>query len=224
MKKAILLPILALALAGLSPQAAQAQGTVYVSSLGLPSTGSAPVGNDSWLAEDIRTGTNADGYLLNSVQLALTNASGNPSGFSAMIYNVNPLIVSGAAPGINLGTLNGSLDPVAAGIYTYSPASSLTLSPSPEYFIVLTAGTGVSDGAYQWSNTSTRAPTLSGGWNGNHILLSSSDGAKWGPGPGYAQFAIAAIAVPEPSTLALLVLGGFFLVRHRRKPQAAGTA
>jgi hypothetical protein len=221
MKKDIL-AILALALALSLPQAAQAQGTVYVSSLGLPSAGSGSAGSDSWLAADFETGTNAGGYLLNSVQLALTNASGNPSGFTAMIYNVNPNIIAGAAPGSSLGTLNGSLDPVASGIYTYIPASSLTLSPTTEYFIVLTAGTGVADGAYEWSYTSTHAPTLSGGWYGDHILLSSSDGLRWGPGPGYAQFAISATAVPEPSTLGLLALGGSLLVWHCRKAKAAG--
>jgi hypothetical protein len=217
MKKNIMLAILAFPLAGVSPQAAHAQGTVYVSSLGLPSTGSASVGSDSWLAADFGTGTNAGGYLLNSVQLALTNASGNPSGFTAMIYNVNPKSTAGAEPGSSLGTLNGSLEPVAGGIYTYSPASGLTLSPTTEYFIVLTAGTAVANGAYEWSYTSTRAPTLSGGWNGDHILLSSSDGLRWGPGPGNGQFAISATDVPEPSTLGLLAMAGFFLVRQRRK-------
>ena len=53
MKKIILPAILALALAVLSPRIAQAQGTLYVSSLGLTSSGSSPVGSDSWLATDI---------------------------------------------------------------------------------------------------------------------------------------------------------------------------
>ena len=179
------------------------------------------VGNDSWLAEDFETGTHAGGYLLNSIQLALTNALGNPSGFTAMIYDVNPRIVGGAVPGTSLGTLNGSLDPVAVGIYTYNPASTLTLSPGTTYFIVLTAGTAVADGAYQWSVTSTHAPTVSGGWTGDHNLLSSSDGLNWGPvGLAFAQFAISATAVPEPSTLGLLALGGFFLVWQRWKARA----
>ena len=218
-----MLAIPAFALAVLSPQIAQAQGTLYVSSLGLTSSGSASVGSDSWLATDIRTGTNASGYLLNSVQLALTDASGTPSGFTAMIYNINPRIGVAELPGSSLGTLNGSLDPVAAGVYTYSPASTLTLSPSTTYYIVLTDGTPVADGAYEWSVTSTRAPTLSGGWIGDRILLSSSDGLNWeGQLPNdLPQFAIYATpAVPEPSILGLLALGGFFLVRHRRKAKA----
>jgi hypothetical protein len=221
MKKIIMRAILAFALAVLSPQTAQAQGTLYVSSLGLTSTGSSSVGNDSWLATDFGTGTNAGGYLLNSVQLALGDASGNPSGFTAMIYNVNPHIGTGVFPGNSLGTLNGSLNPVTGGIYTYSPASDLTLSPNTVCFIVLTDGTAVASAAYEWSFTSTHAPTLSGGWQGDDTFLSSSDGLRWGPfSPGYAQFAINGTPVPEPFTLGLLVLGGSFLVWHRRKAKA----
>lgn len=215
------LSILASALVLSSPLIAQAQGTVYVSSLGLTPTGSASVGNDSWLAEDFATGTSAGGYLPSSIQFALSNALGNPSGFTAMIYNVNPHSVAGAVPGSSLGTLNGSLDPVAGGIYTYSPASNLTLLPATTYFIVFTAGTAVANGAYEWSVTSTHAPTLSGGWKGDNVLLSSSDGLNWGPvGLSFAQFAISATAVPEPSALCLLALGGLFLLRHRRKGKA----
>ena len=220
MKRVILLAILAFALAVLSPQLAQAQGTLYVSSLGLTSSGSSSVGSDSWLAADFWTGTNAGGYSLNSFQLALADASGNPSGFTAMLYTE----VGDAAPlpGSSLGTLNGSLSPVTGGIYTYSPASDLALLPNTSYFIVLTAGTAVANGAYEWSFANTFAPTISGGWIGGRILLSSSVGLNWEPVPSaLPQFAIYATpAVPEPSILGLLALGGFFLVRHRRKAKA----
>jgi hypothetical protein len=217
MKNNITLPIVAFALALSWPRVGQAQETIYISSLGLPSTGSAAVGNNSWLATDIYTGPNAGGYLLNSVHLALGDAIGNPSGFTAMIYTATNIIIA-VVPGGSLATLDGSLDPVAGGIYTYTPVSSLLLSPTTEYFIVLTAGTPVANGAYEWSVTSTYAPTVSGGWNGDHIRFSSSDGLEWEPGPsGYLQFAISATAIPEPASVALLALGGFFLVRHRRK-------
>jgi hypothetical protein len=219
MKKIIMPAILALAAAVLSPQLARAQGSLYVSNLGLTSSGSSFVGNDSWLAADFWTGTNAGGYSLNSFQLALADASGNPSGFTAMLYTE----VGDAAPlpGSSLGTLNGFLSPVTGGIYTYSPASDLVLLPNTPYFIVLTAGTAVANGAYEWSFTSTHAPTLSGGWHGDDAFLSSSDGLNWHFNSAYAQFGITVTAVPEPSSLGLLALGGFFLVWHRRKLKAS---
>ena len=218
-----MLAILALAFALLSPQIAQAQGTLYISNLGQTTTGSSPVGNDSWLAADFRTGPNAGGYLLNSVQSALADASGNPNGFTVMLYTA--IVGRAVMPGSSLGTLNGSLDPVAGGIYTYRPASDLALTPSAVYFIVLTAGTAVANGAYEWSFASTYAPILNGVWQGDAAFLSSSDGLIWqGLTGAYAQFGIYATAVPEPSALGSLVLGGFFLLWHRRKAKEFNSA
>ena len=105
-------------------------------------------------------------------------------------------------------------------LYTYSPASDLVLLPNTPYFIVLTAGTAVANGAYEWSFTSAHAPTLSGGWHGDDAFLSSSDGLNWHFNSAYAQFGITVTDVPEPSSLGLLALGGFFLVWHRRKAKA----
>ena len=157
MKKIIVM----FAVAFFATQIIQGQGTTYISNLGYISTGSSSVGSDVWFAADFFTGTNAGGYALNSVQLATTDASGNPSGFTVMLYSS----ISGFAtfPGSNLGTLNGSLNPVTAGTYSYTPASNLTLLPSTSYFIMLTAGTTVANGAYEWSD-SAYPPSSSVGW------------------------------------------------------------
>src|ERR1035441_8828957 len=150
MKRIILLAIPVFALAVLPPQILQAQGTTYLSNLDQSSVGSLPVGSNSWVAAGIYTGTNPGGYVLNSIQLAMTDASGNPSGFMAMLYN--PLHGGPpSGPGTSLVTLNGSLNPVTAGTYTYAAPSNLTLPPHNEYFIVLTAETAVANGAYEWS-------------------------------------------------------------------------
>ncbi len=218
MKKIILLAILAPAAVVWSPHVTRAQGTAYVSNLGFTSSGSLPVASDSWLAGNFITGTNARGYLLNSVRLALGDASGNPSGFTAMLY-ASP--ATGGLPISWVGTLGGSLDPVAAGTYTYSPTSSLTLSPIRVYWVVLTAGTPAADGAYAWSTTAAYPPLSTGGWSGGRDFLSSIDGLNWQSVPGaYAQFAIAATDVPEPGVGTLLVLGllapGWRAARGRR--------
>ena len=73
----------------------------------------------------------------------------NPSGFTVAIYPVYGFPDAPASLGSSLGTLNGSADPSTAGVYSYTPTSSLTLLPNAGYFAVLTAGTAVADGAYE---------------------------------------------------------------------------
>jgi hypothetical protein len=92
----------------------------------------------------------------------MTDASGNPSNFTAMIYTA--VGFSGPNPGSSLGTLDGSLNPVGSGVYTYTDDSNITLSPYGIYFIVLTAGTAIANGAYDWSLTIPNAYNPSGGW------------------------------------------------------------
>jgi hypothetical protein len=221
MKKNII-GIIILMVGLLAPQITRAQGIVYVSNLGQASTGSDSVGSDSWLAMGFDTGTNASGYVLDSVQLGITDATGNPSGFTVMLCAQNYNNPAGPFPGSSLETLNGSANPSTGGIYTYTDASDLILLPSTDYFIVLTAGTTVANGAYEWSvtgigNNSSYNP--SGGWLGGlGPVLHSSNGSSWSDSPGttFAQFAIDATAIPEPSSSLLILLGGGVFIYVRR--------
>ena len=219
MKKIVLLAIPVFALAVLPPQILQAQGTTYLSNLDQSSSGTLAVGSDSWLAAPFGTGFNAGGYVLDSAQLSLTDASGSPSGFAVMIYAAG---ISGPLPVSYLVTLHGSLDPVAAGVYTFTPASTLTLRPGVFYDVVLTAETPIAAGAYEWSFATTSSYNPSGGWFAGLSVLTSGNGSppSWHVSAGnYAQFAINA-SVPEPSALALLALGGFLFFWHRRNAMA----
>lgn len=195
----------------LAPQIMQAQGTLFVSSLSTNSTGSASVGSDSWLAAEFGSGNNIGGYVLNSIQLGMVNASGNPSAFTVMIYAVGNF--PGADnPGTSLGTLSGAADPATTGLYTYTASSGLSLSPSTIYFIVVTAGTTVANGAYNWSE-STYPPSVNNWGVGNGIIRSSNGTSGWSPTPylGIAQFAIYATLVPEPDIIGLFALGGLLV-------------
>jgi hypothetical protein len=133
MKKTILNGVITFAVALLSSQITQAQGTMtYLSNVDQASAGSLAVGSDSWLAAAFQTGTNASGYTLDSIELGMANASGSPSDFTVMLYNFRAGILMKVG---SLGTLDGSLNPTTAGIYTYTPDSSLTLWPNFKYYM-----------------------------------------------------------------------------------------
>ena len=124
----------------LAPQIVRAQGTMtYLSNLDQASAGSLAVGSNSWVAFGFQAGSDASGYVLNSVQLAMTDASGNPSGFTVLLYLATRVPGAGSVwtPASKIGTINNSLSPTTGGIYTFTAVSNLTLTPNSSYFIVL---------------------------------------------------------------------------------------
>jgi len=186
------------------------QGALYLSNLGLTPSGNEAVASDSWLAQSFRTGTNAAGYVLNSFQLLLDQASGSPSGFTVSVYSDLTL-------GTSLGSLSGSTDPSSGGVVTYT-ASDITLLPSTSYSIVVTATTSIAQGYYNWSTTSLGGTAGVDGWlmTGR---LSSTNGSDWNleSRVNPFQMAIYATAIPEPAMLALAALGLTTLSFWRRK-------
>ncbi len=218
MKRIIFSGIAAFVFGVFAPQIGTAQGTTtFVSSISSNATGSVSVGNDSWMAALFYTGNNASGYVFNSVELGMMNDTGNPSGFTVMLYGQSP--PNGATlPGTSLGTLTGSANPATGGVYTYTAPPSLTLSPQTAYFILVTSGTTVANGAYEWSE-SAYPPAINLWGVGNGIMQSSNGGLGWTVTPylGIAQFAIYASPVPEPGVLGLLALGSLLVGFQRWK-------
>jgi hypothetical protein len=211
MKIIILTTYILLALSVSVPKITQAQGTTYLSNLGETSTGSSAVGSDSWLAASFFPGTNSTGYVLDSIQLSMNEATGTPSGFTVMLYSV---ALGSSYPGARLATLSGSPSPSTAGIYTYGAPANVILR-FVGCFIVVTAGTPVTSGAYEWSlpNISDYNPIDGWGIPSSTQFLSAADGSHWNPTSGtQPQFAINATPVPEPGTLGLIAFGGLCLI------------
>ncbi len=213
MKKIIHIILIGMAL--VTAQLANAQSTLYLSNLVEPSVGNASIGSDSWLAESFSTGTNSRGYILNFIQLLMGTASGSPTGFTASLYG------NGSFPGHSLGSLSGSTDPSAAGLFAYT-TSGITLSPSTVYFIVLTAGTPVAQGSYMQKYAASYNYGSDDNWILTQYRYTSADGINWDRGgyPGNGlQFAVNATGVPEPATYVLIGLGFVCLIFCRaRKP------
>jgi hypothetical protein len=220
MKKIVIGGLVGLAIWLLNPQIATAQGTVtYLSNLAQGSTGSVAVGSNSWIAAMFYAGTNPQGYLLNSIQLTMTDGSGNPSGFIVALYSA-PDILGGTRPGSNLGTLSGSANPDIRGVYNYSDSSGLSLSAGMPYFIVITGGTAVANGAYEWSLAGVNSYNPVDGWavtsGVSSDVLESSTGSSWTSlSATYPQFAINATAAPEPGVVGLFALGGLVVCWRR---------
>ncbi len=217
MKKTIFITMV-LAAELFTPSFSQTQGTLYVSNLGQTPTGSGAIGSDSWLAQSFTTGTNSGGYVLNSVQLLMDGASGNPSGFDVSIYNqssTDPIY----PPMNSLGSLSGS-DPSTGGLFTYT-TSGVILSPSTLYYVVVTATTPLAQGAYDWSAVFGPSSISGDGWIINGDYYSSANGLSWQMSRQYTfQSAIYATPIPEPATCALFGLGGLAFLWHRRKAKA----
>ena len=134
-----------------------------------------------------------------------------------MIYS-EKLPAIAILPGSSLGILDGSANPSTADVYTYIPTSSMILLPYTEYFIALTAGTTVANGAYDWSLAGANLYNPTGDWSGSSGgVYTSSNGSSWIPIPAaYPQYAITATPIPEPSPSWLILLGSGVLLYVRR--------
>jgi hypothetical protein len=194
---------------------ARAQGT-FLSNLGQTSSSSLSVADDSWVAASFLAGTNSGGYMLNSIQLFMSASIGTSTGFTVSV-NDN---VGGGIPGGSIGGLTES-DPQTAGVFSYS-SPGIFLQPATQYHIVVSSGTVTNQGAFKWRISNSSSFTATDGWSLNSSYLISFDhGTPWGGGNrSPMQFAINATAIPEPSSLALLGLGGLCLAsRLKRRRQ-----
>jgi hypothetical protein len=181
----------------------RAQGTLYLSNLGDASGNGTFIHSEEassvhWLAAGFETGEDADGYTLDSVQVLMDNGEPGLVSFNISIYTDDA-----AQPGTDLEALSGSPTPYIAGTYTYT-SSGITLSPSTSYWIVMSPFS-----SYGWDFTELTNSISSDGWNNTEISYDSTDqGSTWNDLSGeLLQFGVDAQPAPEPSILALLVIG-----------------
>lgn len=167
-------------------------------------------------AQLFRTGTATGGYTLNYIQLLISGVSGQPSGFSILLYAEDP----GQAGylGTFLGRLTGVTTPSTAGIYIYT-AENISLSPYTAYWVMATSTTIDSVSLGLASNAYDQMP--SDGWllsPTEYYNLAENSGWKAARGY-YYQMAIYATAVPAHSIISLVFIcsGVWIGSRSRRK-------
>lgn len=169
------------------------QDTVYLSNLGEASGGGVAVNNDSVIRAPFTTGSNSGGYILDSVQLVMNAASGDPTDFNVAIYG--------------LGSLTGSANPFNAGVFTYI-ASGITLQADTTYYVAVISRQSSINGDYYWSLANTSDYDSSDNWAMAQTSSTYYYTVNGGIVPSNPlQFAIDATVVPEPSVFGLLALG-----------------
>lgn len=190
---------------------ANAQGTLYESSLGTTNPIFVGLGANYWLAQPFTPGPTNTGYVLNSVQLmVLMTGTSSGTDLHVSIYNNNA-----GAPGSSLASLAGS-DPTSSGLCTYT-ASGLILDPSTTYWILVWSGLVQNGfpvflaGASQTSSYMTTA-----GWSLGTPMF-STDLTSWQTAPYFAAQVGIRATIPEPSAAALIGIGLVTFVFWRRK-------
>jgi hypothetical protein len=195
---------------------------VYVSNLthpdfsGSPSS-RIPFGRDinnvvPRIAQQFQTGTNPDGYFLNSAILLFDDSIGNPDGFTLKLFTA----ATSGQPGALVGSLTGSSDPDHFGNYNYL-GSGIILQPNMSYSLVAEGnGTGSGNNQYLWYRANTYAAESNDGWGIGSVWY-SLNGGSWTLWDGYppAAFEITAVPVPEPSVVSLLLAGIAITVRRK---------
>lgn len=124
-------------------------------------------------------------------------------------------VVPGGTGSMTLGSV-APLAPTPIGqLLTITPASTITLQPSTEYWAHLTVPTGSAIYAVNNSN----APILASGWAlGNSWYYDPDFGGSWTEitsGP-QARVSLNVQTVPEPTTAMLGCLGALLVCRRRR--------
>lgn len=210
MRRFLGLALLALSVSIVTPARAD---VVVVSSITTPSSDGTQVRNSQWLADKFTTGSNLNLLTLSAIKIQFV-ASGGTGGYFVDIYTD-----SSGKPGSLFAALTGSADPNTAGIFTYTPSGTVTLSASTTYWMV--EGSTSSTVNFQPTYVNTPSSYTNNGYTITGIYTySANSGSSWSGGgsDGPTQYSIA--VVPEPATFAGIAgvagLGAAGYLRRRR--------
>jgi len=182
------------------------------------------------------TGSNAAGYLLNSITL---QGSGNAGGgysaatYTITIYSVSSEIMTGDLSGTHTSYSGETLTPLDGGSFTYTFANTtdnfskdyltftlpslIALDPNAQYaFTITVPSAGGSWYGLQSSYSNDPQDVYDGGYAFN--MLVADDGTLGALDRGYDRnFGIELEAIPEPASWVLMGFGIGTLVLLRRK-------
>ncbi len=186
-----------------------ASADVIFDTLGLPIGGGPyPVNSTQSKCQGFDVG--AGSYWLNNVVLGMDNGTSGVelTDFSVTLWDASGTDANGSghsAPGNLLATLAGATDPYVAGNYTYTPTSAFLLDPNTTYYVV--ASTSNETANYLWNYTADN-PTVGSGWWGYSVVEPADPWTMYSYNLNLMQVnADPAGTVPEPGTMALLLMG-----------------
>lgn len=167
--------------------------------LGSSRDGSDPLLSYGPLADSFRTGSDP-AYWLGSVTALLKSGSADVIGDVRVSLHAD----SSNAPGALLATLgtlsSASISTADFASYVFTPAQGVQLTANTTYWIEIEA---LTPNAVEWSwSNDLGAIGVAGGYNYN-ALLGVSANESFSP----YQMAVAVQAVPEPTSMALLIAG-----------------
>lgn len=173
------------------------------------------------VGHDLANSFTIGGSVMSLDSITIGFAGGFGSGFTASLYSD-----AAGAPGTELLTLSGEIDPHGGGLFDYTAASPYTLAASTTYWAVFTAVHAAPNKQFPIYTTAdlsqTGEPGTSIGNNFASRTVNSGVPGSWSLSGSDTplQFSVNTSAVPEPSRAALLAgsFGVLFFRRRRRQP------